>query len=84
MRPWNLPEVEDLSGPFYPNLTHSNFSKRFLLKMMNAWQFAWLTMGDGYFNAIEKRLGFEVACQIVDAAWRRVAEKVNPQYPKLV
>ena len=32
------PEVDDLSGPLYPHLTHNNFSKDFLLRLMEAWQ----------------------------------------------
>ncbi len=78
-----IPELDDLSGPFYPNLTHRNFSKQFLLKMMDAWQFAWITMADGYFNAIKKRFGFEAACETAEAAWGRVAQKVNPMFIKI-
>ncbi|MCX6000026.1 MAG: hypothetical protein NTU41_10700, partial [Chloroflexi bacterium] len=59
----NIPELEDLSGPFYPHLTHKNFSKAFLLKMMQSWQFAWLTMSSSFYDAAKSRLGFDAANQ---------------------
>lgn len=77
------PEVDDLSGPFYPNLTHRNLSKHFLLKMMDAWQYAWLTMAEVYYNLAREKFGFEAANEINDAVWSRVAQRVNPRYPKI-
>ena len=79
----DIPELDDLSGPFYPKLTHRNFSKAFLLKMMQAWQFAWITMSAGYYDAARRRLGFKAANDINRAAWRRVAQRVNPRYAKI-
>jgi len=78
-----IPELDDLSGPLYLNLTHRNFSKEFLLKMMQTWQFAWLIMSGAYYDAARARLGFDAANAINRAAWRRIAEKVNPRYPKI-
>lgn len=79
----DIPELDDLTGPLYLNLTHRNFSKEFLLKMMQAWQYAWITMSGAFYDAIKARLGFEVANEINTLAWRRVAQKVNPRYPKI-
>ncbi|MDD5094833.1 MAG: hypothetical protein PHV74_10710 [Dehalococcoidia bacterium] len=31
------PELEDLSGPFNPDLKHEDFSKEFLLRLMEGW-----------------------------------------------
>lgn len=79
----DIPELDDLSGPFYPNLTHENFSKDFLLRMMHAYQYAWLIMNGGYYDAVKKRFGSEAANECELATWLRVGEKVNPRYAKL-
>jgi hypothetical protein len=79
----DIPELTDLSGPFYSNLRHKNFSKDFLLKMMHAWQYAWLIMNGGYYDAVRKRFGFEAANECELAAWIRVGERVNPRYAKM-
>jgi hypothetical protein len=50
---------------------------------MQAWQFAWLTMSSSFYDAAKSRLGFEAANQINRAAWKRVAERVNPRYAKI-
>jgi hypothetical protein len=71
------PEIDDLSGPYYPHLTHADFSKPFLIKMMHAWQYAWLVMNDGYYLAVRMRYGSGVANSCELGAWMRVAEKVN-------
>jgi hypothetical protein len=56
-----IPELDDYTGPFYPNLTHKNFSKDFILKLMNVWQRAWLHMTDSWYNAVSKRFGADAA-----------------------
>ena len=71
------PEVDDLSGPYYPHLTHARFSYPFLIKMMHAWQYAWLVMNDGYYSTVRMRFGAAVADACELGAWMRVAEKVN-------
>jgi len=63
----DIPELDDMSGPFYPHLTHRSFSKEFLLKMMNAWQYAWLVMAGSFYDAARKRLGFAAANEINSA-----------------
>jgi hypothetical protein len=79
----DIPELTDLSGPFYPNLRHKNFSKDLLLKMMHAWQYAWLIMNGGYYDIVRERFGFEAANECELAAWTRVGERVNPRYAKM-
>ncbi len=73
----NPPEVDDLSGLYYPHLTHANFSKTFLIKMIHAWQYAWLAMNDGYYVTVRMRYGSAVADACELGAWTRVAEKIN-------
>lgn len=74
------PEVDDLAGPYYPHLTHANFSRSFLLRMMTAWQYAWLVMNEGYYLAVMRRFGREMADECELAAWVRVAERSNRRY----
>ena len=45
-----MPELEDYSCPFKPDLTFEDFSKDFLLKLMTGWQFAWLRMADAWYE----------------------------------
>ena len=77
------PQVDDLSGPYYPNLTHADFSKAFLLRMMTAWQYAWLVMNEGYYFAVMRRFGREMAGECESAAWLRVAERTNKRFAPL-
>jgi hypothetical protein len=79
----DIPELDDLSGPFYPNLRHENFSKEFLIKLMNAWQYGWLRMGSSYYEAASKRFGPEVANDINRRAWIRVAERTIHRYARV-
>jgi len=79
----NPPEVDDLSGPYYPHLTHANFSKPFLLKMMHVWQYAWNVMNEGYYFTVRMRYGSEVADACELGAWMRLADKANRRYPKI-
>ena len=36
LRRFKMPELNDLSGAFKPDLTFNDFSKEFLLRLMNA------------------------------------------------
>ena len=77
MRPLPFLRLDDLSGPYYPHLTHASFSKPFLIRMMHAWQYAWLVMNEGYYLTVRMRYGSDVAGACEFGAWTRVAEKVN-------
>ena len=77
------PEIDDLSGPYYPHLTHAHFSKPFLLKMIHAWQYAWLVMNEGYYLTVRMRYGSAVADACELGAWMRLADKANWRYPKI-
>ena len=78
-----MPELDDYSGPFKPDLTFNDFSKDFLLKLMHIWQYAWLQMDAAWFDAVKERFGEEVSYDCATAAWVRVAERVNPRYAKI-
>ncbi|MCX6000760.1 MAG: DUF6125 family protein [Chloroflexi bacterium] len=80
---WDIPELEDLSGPLYPHLTHENFSKTFLIKMNCAYQYAWLVMNEGYYHAVRCRFGSAAADDCELAAWMRVAERLSRRYAKI-
>src|SRR4030042_2059997 len=76
-------ELDDLSGPFDPNLKFEDFSKNFLLKIMAEWQWAWLIMAGSWYDAIRKRCGAEIANACEEEAWVTVGERVNPRYAKI-
>jgi len=76
-------ELNDLSGPYNPDLTFDMFSKEFLLKLMQVWQYAWLHMSESWYRQIEKRYGRQVADELEIASWCNMAERVNPRYPKV-
>ena len=76
-------ELDDLSGPFNPNLTHADLSKEFLLKIMNIWQYAWITLSGKWYDEVRNRWGFEAANECELAAWVAMGKKVNPRYAKM-
>jgi len=78
-----LPELEDYSCPFKPDLTFDDFSKEFLLKLTTVWQFAWLRMADSWYEAVSRRYGLESANECNVEVWRKVGERVNPRYTKI-
>jgi len=79
----DIPELTDYSGPFYPNLTHKNFSKDLLLQLMHSYQYAWIIMSGGYYDAVRERFGVDAANECELASWMRVGERVNPRYAKI-
>jgi len=78
-----MPELDDLSGPFNPDLTFSDFSKDFLLKIMDVWQYAWLHMAGAWYDAIKQRWGDDAANSCELDAWVNMADRVNPRYAKI-
>ena len=79
----DIPELNDLSGPFYLNLTYVNLSKAFLIKLVRAWQHALLMMNEGFYDGVKQRFGSEIAVECELEAWVRVAERVSRRYVKL-
>jgi len=78
-----MAELEDLSGPFKPDLRFDDLSKPFLLRIMEEWQYAWLTLSGSWYESVKKRYGSEVANACEVESWVDMAGKVNPRYPKL-
>jgi len=78
-----MPELNDYSGPFKPDLTFNDFSKDFLLKLMHIWQYAWLQMDAAWFDAVKERFGDKASYDCATAAWVRVGERINPRYAKI-
>ncbi len=76
-------ELDDLSGPFNPNLTFDDMSKEFLLKLMTVWQYAWITLSGMWYDQVRAKWGFEAANDCELAAWLAMGRKVNPRYAKL-
>jgi len=78
-----MPEMNDYSGPLKPDLSFEDFSKEFLLKLMQIWQHGWLHMTQSWYESAKERFGSEAANECELAAWVRVGEKVNPRYAKV-
>lgn len=78
-----MPELNDYSGPFKPDLKFDDFSKEFLLKLMKVWQWAWLHLGQAWFSVIQEKYGTDVANRCEHEAWMRMASRVNPRYAKI-
>ena len=78
-----MAELEDLSGPFNPELKFEDFSKSFLLRLMRAWQQAWLIMEGSWYDAVKEKCGAEVADACNLKAWLSIGERVNPRYLKV-
>jgi hypothetical protein len=75
-----IPELEDYSGPFYPNLTHRNLSKSLLIKLMRAWQSTLLVVNQGYYDRVVDKYGREAANEINRESWQRVIKRCNRRY----
>jgi len=76
-------ELDDLSGPFDPDLTFADLSKGFLLKIMEVWQFAWIHMAQAFYTATRERFGIDAANEIQLEAWEKIGATVNPRYAKI-
>jgi len=76
-------EMNDYSGPYDPNLTFDDFSKEFILKLMQVWQYAWLHMTEAWYDAVKEKVDKETADVCETAAWCRIGERVNPRFAKV-
>ena len=76
-------KMHDYSGPWKPDLVFDDFSKEFLLKLMQVWQFAWLHMTEAWYEAVKADYGEKAADECETKAWCTVGERVNPRYPKV-
>jgi hypothetical protein len=74
-----MSELEDYSGPFKPDLKWEDFSKDFLLKVMKVWQYFYLEMASAWYDAVDKRWGFDGANECEQEAWVRVVERLLPR-----
>lgn len=78
-----MPEMDDYSCPFKPDLTFDDFSRDFLLKLATTWQFAWLRMADSWYEAVSRRFGPDAASECNLEAWTSVAEQINPRLARV-
>jgi hypothetical protein len=76
-------EMNDYSGPWNPDLVFDDFSKEFILKLMQVWQYAWLHMTEAWYDAVKERVDKETADVCETAAWCRIGERVNPRFAKV-
>ena len=56
-----MPDMEDYSGPYKHDLQWEDFSKDFLIKLMLAWQKAYLRLNAFWYEANTARSGMDTA-----------------------
>lgn len=78
-----MTEMNDYSGPFKPDLKFDDFSKEFLLKLIQVWQWSWIQLDAAFFDQILKRSDMETAFECDTEMWLQVAERCNPRYAKI-
>jgi len=50
-----MPELNDYSGPYRHDLQWEDFSKDFLIKLMYAWQRAYLRLNAFWYQAVSPK-----------------------------
>jgi hypothetical protein len=78
-----MSEMEDYSGPYKHDLQWEDFSKDFLIKLMLAWQKAYLRLNAFWYEASTVRSGMEVADECNLEVWSKVGEKVVSKFAKI-
>jgi hypothetical protein len=78
-----VPELTDYSSPYQHDLKWEDFSKDFLIELMQLWQWAYLRLTRFWYEEVNERCGSETAgaCQL--AVWDKIAERVVPRFAKL-
>jgi len=78
-----MPELTDYSGPYKHDLKFEDFSKDFLIKLMYAWQRAYLRLNAFWYQAVMERYGSEEADRFNLEIWSTVGEKVVSKFAKI-
>jgi hypothetical protein len=78
-----MPEMEDYSGPYKHDLQWEDFSKEFLIKLMYAWQRAYLRLNAFWYEAATNRSGMDGADSCNLEVWSKVGEKVVSKFAKI-
>lgn len=78
-----MPELNDLSGPYKPNLQWSDFSKEFLIKLMGEWQYGIKVMTDALTYAVSKRVGVDEAMKVIMELGEHYWGTMVPRHAKL-
>ena len=76
-------ELNDYSGAFDPNLRFEYFSREFLLKLIQNWQWAWMHMDHAFFEQFVARNDLGHAFDMDMAGWLRVATRINPVFAQV-
>lgn len=72
-------ELRDYSGEFDPSLKLEDFSKEFLVKLMQQWAYAYLRMDEIWTDVIRGKLSKEETIKCELEAWGKVAEATLPR-----
>jgi len=79
-----MPELNDYSGPFNPNLSLKDFSKEFLIKLIHEYQHSWVILADSWLYSIKSRFGMANAQYCELESWCKLYERLMPYYIKLL
>jgi len=79
-----MPEMNDYSGPFNPNLSFKDLSKEFLIKLIHEYQHSWVILADSWLYSIKSRYGLAEAQYCECDAWCNVYLRIMPYYMKLL
>jgi hypothetical protein len=78
-----MEELTDYSGPYKHDLQWEDLSKDFLIKLMYAWQRAYLRLNAFWYENVFERFGSEAADECNLKVWTTVGEKVVPKFAKI-
>jgi len=78
-----MPELADYSGAYRADIKYEDFSKDFLIKLMNIWRWAYMRVPGFWFEEVSERFGAEAAESINDVVWTKIGEKVVPKFARV-
>jgi len=77
-----MSDLNDYSGPFNPDLSFEDFSKEFLIKIIDEYQHAWVTLADSWMYAVKSRFGITEAQYVEVEGWMKVYQRLIPYWGK--
>ncbi|MFC1944977.1 hypothetical protein ACFLX5_05845 [Chloroflexota bacterium] len=76
-------KMEDYSGPFDPDLKFEDFSREFLLKLMDVWQREWLDLLGIWFAVVREKFGPDAAADCNLEALSRLNRGFYHRFPEV-
>jgi hypothetical protein len=76
-------ELKDYSCPYKEDLRFEDFSKDFLIKLLYAWQMAYLRLNAFWYQTVTEKYGSEAGDDCNLKVWLTVGERVVPKFAKV-